>query len=209
MATVVVIAYPDEDTAEQARATVWQLEEELIIQADQVAVISRDPEGEISRPYQPQRFLDSGRSDLGWVLGIAVWHAVLDPVCRLGDGRRLGSAVRSFPRQGRRPGFPAAGARCPAARHLGAVPGDRACDAGQGDRCATAVRRDRNPGGRFQTTTPRCSETRYSRLRSSMPRRQPDERSDRNREPRGIGGEALSRSLGCHYLSGPPGAELR
>ena len=41
MATVVAIAYPDEDTAEQARATVWQLEEELIIQADQLAVISR------------------------------------------------------------------------------------------------------------------------------------------------------------------------
>jgi hypothetical protein len=33
--------YPDEDTAEQVRASVWQLEEELIIQADQVAVISR------------------------------------------------------------------------------------------------------------------------------------------------------------------------
>jgi uncharacterized membrane protein len=35
MATVVAAAYPDENTAEQARATVWHLEEELIIQADQ------------------------------------------------------------------------------------------------------------------------------------------------------------------------------
>jgi hypothetical protein len=31
MPTVVAIAYPDEDPAERARATVWQLEEELFI----------------------------------------------------------------------------------------------------------------------------------------------------------------------------------
>jgi uncharacterized membrane protein len=45
MATVVAIAYPDQDTAMRARETVWQLQEELTIQADQVAVISRDPAG--------------------------------------------------------------------------------------------------------------------------------------------------------------------
>lgn len=45
MATLVAIAYPDQGTAEKARATVWQLEEDLTIQAEQVAVISRDPEG--------------------------------------------------------------------------------------------------------------------------------------------------------------------
>src|SRR5260221_4965618 len=45
MATLVAIGYPDQGTAEQARATVQQLESELIIQADQVAAISRDPEG--------------------------------------------------------------------------------------------------------------------------------------------------------------------
>jgi len=39
------IAYPDQDTAQQARATLWRLEEELIIQAEEVAVISRDPDG--------------------------------------------------------------------------------------------------------------------------------------------------------------------
>ncbi len=43
MATVVVIAYSEEDTAERARATAWQLAEELIIQTDQIA--ARDPEG--------------------------------------------------------------------------------------------------------------------------------------------------------------------
>ena len=45
MATLVAIAYPDQGTAEQARQTVRELEADLIIQAEQVAAISRDPEG--------------------------------------------------------------------------------------------------------------------------------------------------------------------
>jgi uncharacterized membrane protein len=45
MATLVAIGYADQTTAEQARQTVQQLEAELIIQADQVAAISRDLEG--------------------------------------------------------------------------------------------------------------------------------------------------------------------
>src|SRR5947209_3631857 len=45
MATLVAIGYPDQTTAEEARHTVQQLEAELIIQADQVAAISRDLEG--------------------------------------------------------------------------------------------------------------------------------------------------------------------
>src|SRR5690242_12817449 len=45
MATLVAIGYPDQGTAEQARQTVGSLERELIIQADQVAAISRDLEG--------------------------------------------------------------------------------------------------------------------------------------------------------------------
>jgi uncharacterized membrane protein len=45
MATLVAIGYPDQGTAEQARQTVRELESELVIQADQVAAISRDLEG--------------------------------------------------------------------------------------------------------------------------------------------------------------------
>lgn len=45
MATLVAIGYSDEATAEQARQTVAELEDELIIQADQVASISRDMDG--------------------------------------------------------------------------------------------------------------------------------------------------------------------
>ena len=45
MATLVAIGYPDEETAEAARRTVAGLEEDLVIQADQVASIRRDTEG--------------------------------------------------------------------------------------------------------------------------------------------------------------------
>jgi uncharacterized membrane protein len=45
MATLVAIGYPDETTAEKARQTVQSLEADLVIQADQVAAISRDSEG--------------------------------------------------------------------------------------------------------------------------------------------------------------------
>jgi uncharacterized membrane protein len=45
MATLVAIGYADQTTAEEARRTVQGLEADLIIQADQVAAISRDDEG--------------------------------------------------------------------------------------------------------------------------------------------------------------------
>ena len=47
MATLVAIGYPDENTAEQARQTVQRLEADLIIQADQVASVSRDASGKL------------------------------------------------------------------------------------------------------------------------------------------------------------------
>jgi uncharacterized membrane protein len=45
MATPVAIGYADETTAEEARQTVQRLEADLIIQADQVAAITRDSSG--------------------------------------------------------------------------------------------------------------------------------------------------------------------
>ena len=47
MATLIAIGYPDQGTAEQALETVHHLEAELIIQADQVAAISRDQQGKL------------------------------------------------------------------------------------------------------------------------------------------------------------------
>ncbi len=45
MATLVAIGYPEQATALEAQQTVVRLESELVIQADQVAAIERDPEG--------------------------------------------------------------------------------------------------------------------------------------------------------------------
>jgi uncharacterized membrane protein len=45
MATLVAIGYADMTTAEEARHTVQGLERDLVIQADQVAAISRDLDG--------------------------------------------------------------------------------------------------------------------------------------------------------------------
>ena len=45
MATLVAIGYPGQTTAERARQTVQSLEADLIIEADQVAAISRDAKG--------------------------------------------------------------------------------------------------------------------------------------------------------------------
>ena len=45
MATLVAIGYPDQGTAEEARGVVQSLEADLVIQADQVAAISRDSDG--------------------------------------------------------------------------------------------------------------------------------------------------------------------
>jgi uncharacterized membrane protein len=45
MAMLVAIGYPDQTTAEEARQTVQGLEADLVIQADQVAAISRGQDG--------------------------------------------------------------------------------------------------------------------------------------------------------------------
>jgi uncharacterized membrane protein len=45
MTMLVAIGYPDQTTAEDARQTVQGLEADLVIQADQVAAISRDQDG--------------------------------------------------------------------------------------------------------------------------------------------------------------------
>jgi uncharacterized membrane protein len=65
MATLVAIGYPDQGTAEQARDTVAQLESELIIQADQVASISRDAEGKYH--------VHTSHGGAGGTAGGAVW----------------------------------------------------------------------------------------------------------------------------------------
>jgi uncharacterized membrane protein len=91
MATVVVIAYPDEDTAEQARATVWQLEEDLTIQADQVAVISRDPGGKYHVHTSHSGFSTAGGAIWGGFWGLLFGTLFLIPFAGWAMGAGLGA----------------------------------------------------------------------------------------------------------------------
>jgi uncharacterized membrane protein len=91
MATMVVIAHRDEDTAEQARATVWELEEELIIQADQVAVISRDPEGRHHVHTSHSGFSTAGGAIWGGFWGLLFGALFLIPFAGWAMGAGLGA----------------------------------------------------------------------------------------------------------------------
>ena len=133
MATLVAIGYPDQGTAEQARHTVEQLEADLIIQADQVAAISRDLDGKY-HVHTTHGGASAGGGAVWWLLGLAVWTAVLRTVRRMGRRGRFGCAVRPSRRERDRQGVPAAGARLRQAGDVGALHGDRAGDAGQGRR---------------------------------------------------------------------------
>jgi uncharacterized membrane protein len=70
MATLVAIGYPDETTAEQARKTVQRLEADLIIQADQVAAISRDQDGKLHTTTSHQMASGAGGAVWGGFWGM-------------------------------------------------------------------------------------------------------------------------------------------
>ena len=91
MATVVAIAYRDEDTAEQARATVWQLQEELIIKADQVAVISRDPHGDYHVHTSHSGFSSAGGAIWGGFWGLLFGTLFLIPFAGWAMGAGVGA----------------------------------------------------------------------------------------------------------------------
>ena len=86
MATLVAIGYPDQGTAEQARHTVAKLEAELMIQADQVAAISRDLEGKY-HVHTTHGGAGAGAVRGGVGPGAPVRAAVLHPVRWAGDRR--------------------------------------------------------------------------------------------------------------------------
>ena len=91
MATVVAIAYPDEDAAEQARATVWQLEEELIIRADQVAVIRRDLAGKYHVHTSHTGLATAGGAIWGGFWGLLFGLLFLIPFAGWAMGAGLGA----------------------------------------------------------------------------------------------------------------------
>jgi uncharacterized membrane protein len=93
MPTLVAIAYPDQSTAEEARATLWQLEDELVVQADEVAVISRDEDGRYHVHTSHTDFSTAGGAIWGGFWGLLFGTLFLIPFAGWGMGAGLGAAL--------------------------------------------------------------------------------------------------------------------
>jgi uncharacterized membrane protein len=96
MATLLAIAYPDQDTAENARATVWQLEEELTIEADEIAVISRDPDGRYQVHTSHSGVSTAGGAIWGGFWGLLFGMLFLVPFAGWAAGAGLGALLGHF-----------------------------------------------------------------------------------------------------------------
>jgi uncharacterized membrane protein len=91
MATLVAIGYPDEVTAEAARQTVAGLEQDLVIQADQVAAIRRDKEGKYHITTTHGGASASGGAVWGGFWGLLFGLIFLIPFAGLAIGAAFGA----------------------------------------------------------------------------------------------------------------------
>jgi uncharacterized membrane protein len=94
MATLLAIGYPDEGTAEEARQTVQRLQADLIIEAEQVAAISRDAAGK----YHVLTTHGAGDSTSGGVIWGGFWGLLFGllffiPFAGLAIGAGMGALV--------------------------------------------------------------------------------------------------------------------
>jgi uncharacterized membrane protein len=100
MATLVAIAYPDQGTAEQARGTVRELESDLIIQAEQVAAISRDLEGKYHVSTSHGGASAGGGAWWGGFWGFLFGLLFFIPFAGLALGAGMGALFGHFGKQG-------------------------------------------------------------------------------------------------------------
>ena len=100
MATLVAIGYPDQGTAEQARQTVQQLESELVIQAEQVAAISRDLEGKYHVHTTNGGASSSGGAIWGGFWGMLFGLLFFVPIAGLAIGAGMGALMGHFGEKG-------------------------------------------------------------------------------------------------------------
>jgi uncharacterized membrane protein len=96
MATLVAIGYPDQGTAQQALETVHKLEAELIIQADQVAAISRDQEGKLHTYSGHGASGTSGGAAIGGLWGFLFGLLFFIPFAGLAIGAGMGALFGHF-----------------------------------------------------------------------------------------------------------------
>jgi uncharacterized membrane protein len=100
MATLVAIGYPDQVTAEQARQTVAELEAELIIQADQVASISRDLEGKYHVHTEHGGASAGGGAWWGGFWGLLFGALFFIPFAGIAIGAGMGALFGHFGKKG-------------------------------------------------------------------------------------------------------------
>ena len=93
MATLVAIGYPDETTAEAARKTVQGLEADLVIQADQVAAISRDQDGKYHVTTTHGASSTGGGAAWGGIWGLLFGLLFFIPFAGLAIGAGLGALM--------------------------------------------------------------------------------------------------------------------
>jgi uncharacterized membrane protein len=93
MPTLLAIAYPDQSTAEEARATVSRLQEDLIVQADEVAVISRDPNGRYHVHTSHSGLPTAGGAIWGGFWGLLFGTLFLIPFAGWAMGAGLGALL--------------------------------------------------------------------------------------------------------------------
>jgi uncharacterized membrane protein len=100
MATLVAIGYPDQTTAEQAMQTVSELQSELIIQAEQVAAISRDAEGKYHVHTEHGGAGAGGGAWWGGFWGLLFGLLFFIPFAGLALGAGMGALFGHFGKQG-------------------------------------------------------------------------------------------------------------
>jgi uncharacterized membrane protein len=100
MATLVAIGYPDQVTAEQARQTVQRLEADLIIQADQVAAISRDSDGKYHVTTTHGGSSPGGGAAWGGFWGLLFGMLFFVPFAGLALGAGFGALVGHLGKKG-------------------------------------------------------------------------------------------------------------
>jgi uncharacterized membrane protein len=98
MADLIAIGYPDEATAEEAAAEARQLAQDLIIQPDAIAVITRDNEGKYHT--HTSHHMVGGGAAWGMFWGLLFGLLFFVPVLGMGVGAGMGALMGKISKSG-------------------------------------------------------------------------------------------------------------